>query len=90
VDKVTIAVPPDLQLENLPQGQKANSEFAICYIERSFKNNVLELRRDFVIAGISFPLAIYPKLKSFFETVHANDDDQITLRVGAVAATNSN
>lgn len=85
-DKVLITLPQDVQVENLPQGQKANSEFALCYVERATNGNVLELKRDFAIAGVSFPLNLYPALKSFFDTVHRNDDEQVTLRTAPVAA----
>jgi hypothetical protein len=88
LDKVTITLPPEVQLENLPTAQRANADFAICNVDRTASGARLELRRDFVIAGISFPLTDYPKLRTFFQTVHANDDDQITLRTTAVAASN--
>jgi Domain of Unknown Function with PDB structure (DUF3857)/Transglutaminase-like superfamily len=86
LDKVLITLPQDVQVENLPQGQKANSEFAICYLERTANGNVLQFKRDFAIAGVSFPLNLYPALKTFFETVHRNDDEQVILRTAAVAA----
>jgi hypothetical protein len=86
LDKVAITLPPDVQVENLPQGQKANSDFALCFVERATNGNVLELKRDFAIAGVSFPLNLYPELKSFFDTVHRNDDEQVTLRTAPVAA----
>lgn len=88
LDKVVITLPPDVQVENLPQGQKANTDFAVCYVERSAAGNVLQLKRDFAIGGVSFPLNLYPTLKTFFDTVHRNDDEQVTLRLAAVAASN--
>lgn len=87
-DKVVITLPPEVQVENLPQGQKANADFAVCYVERSASGNVLQLKRDFAIGGVSFPLNLYPTLKTFFDSVHRNDDEQVTLRLATVAASN--
>ena len=77
-----------MQVENLPQSQPAQSDYALCNVQRTANGNVLELRRDFAINGISFPLPEYPKLKSFFEKVHSNDEEQVTLRTAPAAASN--
>lgn len=87
-EKLQITLPPEVQVENMPQSQPASTDFGLCKVQRALKGNVLELTRDFAIAGISFPLPEYPALKSFFDKVHTNDDEQITLRTGQVAASN--
>ena len=88
MDKMQITLPPDMQVENLPQSQPARSDFAICNVQRTAKGNVLELTRDFAINDISFPVKDYPSLKSFFDKMHTNDEEQITLRTAPVAANN--
>jgi len=88
IDRVQITLPPEVQVENLPQSQPVQSDFGICNVQRTAKGNVLELQRDFAIGGISFPLPDYPKLKSFFEKVRSNDEEQVTLRTSPVAASN--
>jgi hypothetical protein len=85
-DRVVINLPADLHLENLPQAQAANAEFAVCSVQRNLTGNVLELRRDFALGGYAFAAADYPKLKSFFEQVHTNDDQQVTLQITPVTA----
>ena len=86
IDRIQIALLPDVQVENLPQSQPAKADFAICSVQRTSKGNILDLRRDFAINGISFLLPEYPKLKSFFEKVHTNDEEQVTLQTAPVAA----
>ncbi|HEY6971098.1 MAG TPA: DUF3857 domain-containing protein [Candidatus Angelobacter sp.] len=88
IEKVQITLPAEVQVENLPQSQSTQSDYAICKVQRTSNGKVLELRRDFAINGISFPVAEYPKLKSFFDKVHVNDEEQVTLRTTPVAASN--
>ncbi|HEY6250822.1 MAG TPA: DUF3857 and transglutaminase domain-containing protein [Candidatus Angelobacter sp.] len=88
VDRLQVTLPADVQVENLPQSETAKVEFAMCKVQRAASGNVLDLTRDFAINGMSFPLKEYPSLKSFFDKVHANDDEQITLRTSPVAASN--
>jgi len=85
-DRVVITLPPDVHLENLPQAQTAKADFAICSVQRTLTGNVLELRRDFALGGNVFLLTEYPKLKSFFDQVHSNDDEQVTLQTTPVTA----
>ena len=87
-EKVQITLPSEVQVENMPQSQPASTDFGLCKVQRAVKGNVLELTRDFAVAGISFTVPEYPALKSFFDKVHTNDDEQITLRTGQVAASN--
>ena len=87
-EKVQITLPAEVQVENLPQSQSTQSDYAICKVQRTSNGKVLEFRRDFAINGISFPVAEYPKLKSFFDKVHTNDEEQVTLRTTPVAASN--
>lgn len=86
IQKVQITLPADVQVENLPHNEPVKADFAVCGVQRTAKGNVLELRRDFAIASNSFPLKDYPALKSFFEKVHASDEEQVTLQVTPVAA----
>lgn len=80
IEKVQITLPSDVQVESLPQSEPVKADFGICSIQRTAKGNMLEIFRDFAIGGMSFPLTEYPKLKSFFEKVRTNDDEQITLQ----------
>lgn len=80
IEKVQITLPQDVQVESLPQSEPVETDFGSCNIQRAAKGNVLEIFRDFAIGGMSFPVTEYPKLKSFFEKVHTNDDEQITLQ----------
>jgi hypothetical protein len=86
IEKVQITLPPEVQVESLPQSEPAQTDFAICKVQRKVNGNTLEILRDFALGGISFPVAEYPKLKSFFEKVHANDEEQIALRTTPAAA----
>lgn len=88
VEKVQITLPPDVQVESIPETQQASAQFALCKTQRVAKGNVLDLTRDFAINGMSFQLKDYPELKSFFDKVHSNDEEQITLRTAPVAASN--
>jgi hypothetical protein len=86
LENVQITLPAEMQVENLPQSQPARTDLAFCSVQRTTKDNVIELRRDFVLGALTVPLADYPKLKSFFEKVRANDDEQVTLQLTPAAA----
>jgi hypothetical protein len=88
IDQVQVTLPPTVQLENLPASDEARTEFSMCNVRRAATGNSLSFHRDFAIAGIAFPLDMYPMLKSFFEKVRSNDDAPVMLKVAAVSAAN--
>jgi len=88
LERMQITLPADVEVENIPQSQPASADFAICKVQRTVKGNVMELTRDFAINGISFPVTDYPALKTFFDKVHSNDEEQVTLRTAPAAASN--
>lgn len=84
-DSVQITVPASLQVESLPQTQPIRADFAVYKADRTTKGNVLELHRDFAMAGFVFQLPYYPALKSFYEKVRSGDEEQVVLQAATAA-----
>ncbi len=89
VDRATITLPSGVQVENLPYSEPAETDFALCRVQRNVRGQTLDFQRDFAINGIAFTVAEYPIVKAFFEKLHSNDDEQVVLRLASSApATN--
>jgi hypothetical protein len=79
LDDVQFTYPADYKVENLPQSQPVQTDFAIYKFERKESGNAISLNRDFAIAGIGFPLQFYPELRRFYGEVNAGDSQQLVL-----------
>jgi hypothetical protein len=88
VDRAVITLPSGVQVENLPYSAPAETDFALCRVQRTARGQTLDFQRDFAINGFAFAVAEYPVVKAFFEKLHSNDDEQVVLRIASAAATN--
>ena len=86
IEKVQVTLPAEMQIESLPQSEPAQTDFAICKVQRKLNGNTLEVVRDLALGAISFSAGDYSKLKSFFDKVRANDEEQVALQTTPVAA----
>jgi Domain of Unknown Function with PDB structure (DUF3857)/Transglutaminase-like superfamily len=82
-DDVQIAVPGGLRVENLPQTQPVQTDFAFYRATRTAAGNTLSFTRDFAMGGIAFNKDLYPELKTFYSGVTAGDSEQVVLTTAA-------
>lgn len=76
-DDILIGLPPNVQVESVPETKPIKAGFAYYSIERTAKGRVLEAKREFAIGDMAFPVADYSKLKEFFEGVNAADSEPL-------------
>lgn len=80
VDETHIKLPPSLQVESLPETQTIKLDYAYYKSERENKAGEILSTRDFLVAGLGFPVKDYADLKGFYDKVKAADDQQAILR----------
>jgi len=79
-DDVTLALPPNTQIESLPP--HAILDRGLCVYESSFEKqgNSLRLKRTLRMQVYYLPAANYLALRNFLDQVRANDEHQATLQ----------
>lgn len=81
VDQVTIALPPGMSVESLPDKQKVQLSYAIYMNQASnVGGDTLLLDRDVAMAEYVFPKEQYPELKGFYDKLKTFDQQQVVLR----------
>jgi len=85
VDEISLRLPPGRKVASLPNPRVQNSSFASYEATSRTQGETVELKRKLVINGILFPVAYYPALRLFFNTVRAGDEQQIVLENATTA-----
>ena len=83
LDDVQISVPPVLRVENMPQTQPVQTDFAFYSLKRTANGNLLVFNRDFAMGGIAFRQGDYDQLRKFFAGVTSGDSEQVILTSAA-------
>jgi hypothetical protein len=87
VDDISIELPPGYQVASVPKPFRAN--ITVAKYESSAQNSgtVLHLTRAIEVSSLIVPVANYPVLQDFFESVRTADTEQTVLTApGATAA----
>jgi hypothetical protein len=88
VDDLTIEIPSGWQVYSLPKPQHQNGNVVNFSTTAEDAKGKLHLTRslslDLVLVGIEY----YPSLRSFFQTVRTDDEQQIVLQPGTATASN--
>jgi hypothetical protein len=86
VDQITIALPPGIAIENLPEKQKVQLDYAIySNAATNVGSDAIRVDRDIAMAAYVFPKEKYPEIKSFYDKVRNLDEQQLILRSAANA-----
>jgi hypothetical protein len=80
LDEVTIEMPKEFAVENLPQPKKNQTDFAYYDANWAQVGNKLMMTRRFAMQGLLLPTTIYPKVRSFYEEVSNADQESVVLR----------
>jgi hypothetical protein len=87
VDEVHMTLPPGVQVENLPANDTQKLSYAAYVMEQKPEGtNGIFARRDLVMAGMAFPPDSYPEVKTFYDKVKADDDQEAILKAAPNAA----
>ena len=88
VDDITIDLPLDWKVSNLPAPQKSDGHVISYSLNVQNNNGTLHLQRQIDMNIILMEAKYYLPLRSFFQTVRSGDDQQIVLLPGSSAAQN--
>ncbi len=82
-DDLTLHVPTGYKIESAPAASEAKQvePGMLSYeISATQQDDAVEVRRAFILDGSLFPVASYPALQKFFNTMKTGDDAQIVLQ----------
>jgi hypothetical protein len=88
IDDVKLKVPAEYKIESVPPARQAKPGVVSYEISAAQHGNVVEVKRLLVLDGLAFPVASYPALRNFFNTVKTDDDAQIVLQNAETAKNN--
>jgi hypothetical protein len=80
IDDVKLKVPAEYKIESVPPAKQAKPGVVSYEISAAQQGDVVEVKRSLVLDGMAFPVANYPALRNFFNTVKTDDDAQIVLQ----------
>jgi len=86
IDDLTIELPVGWQVGSLPKDVDQNAKAAEYSLKMENKNGNLHIRRELRCDLTMVPKETYPALRSFFQLVRTQDDQQIVLQPGEVSA----
>lgn len=87
-DQFQLTLPPNVTVDSLPQGGDVPfAPNADCVAKFVSQGNVFAYGRMLRVANSIYKADEYPQVRSFFQKVSANDQEQIALKVVPVAAT---
>jgi Domain of Unknown Function with PDB structure (DUF3857)/Transglutaminase-like superfamily len=81
IDDVKFQAPAGYKIETIPPATVTKPGAVVSYeISASQQASEAEVKRRLVINGLMFPVEYYTSLRSFFNTVKSNDEEQIVLQ----------
>jgi hypothetical protein len=88
VDDVTIDLPPNWQVQNLPPPQNQDGHVVAYSLKTEKAANSLHLTRRVTVDILMLDTKYYTALRDFFQMVRTSDEAQIVLQPGAATASN--
>jgi hypothetical protein len=85
-DDVTIDLPLDWQVNNIPSVQAVDAKAAVYKINIENNKGTLHMTRRVNLDLLMVDSKLYPTLRAFFQAVKTGDEQQIVLQPGATAA----
>lgn len=79
MDETTITFPASLQVENLPEVQPVQTDYALYTMTDIKVRNSVKINRTYIMGGIAFHQNEYANLRKFFEGVNAGDTQSLVL-----------
>jgi hypothetical protein len=87
-DDITIELPPGWQVASLPQGQNQDGHVVAYTLKAENEHGTVHLVRTLNVDFLLLEKKYYTALRSFFQQVRTNDEEQIVLQPGSTSASN--
>lgn len=84
-DDVTLELPGDLKVEQVPSMQGFRDKFASFRFSTELQGTQLKMTRQVSMDGYYFPVAFYPRLRNFYDLLRANDEEMTVLKAAPAA-----
>jgi transglutaminase-like putative cysteine protease len=88
IDDLTIELPAGWQVGAIPKELDQNAKAAEYSLKVENKEGLLHIRRELRSDLMMVPKETYPVLRSFFQLVKSQDDQQVVLQPGGTSANN--
>jgi Domain of Unknown Function with PDB structure (DUF3857)/Transglutaminase-like superfamily len=88
IDDLTIELPAGWQVGAIPKELDQNAKAAEYSLKVENKEGLLHIRRELRSDLMMVPKETYPVLRSFFQLVKSQDDQQVVLQPGGTSASN--
>jgi hypothetical protein len=88
IDDLTIGLPDGWQVGNVPKELDQNAKGAEYSLKVDNKEGVLHIRRELRSDLFMVPKETYPALRTFYQVVKSQDDQQVVLQPGGTSASN--
>jgi Domain of Unknown Function with PDB structure (DUF3857) len=79
-DELVLELPQGYKVESLPAPGVLQTKFSSYKLSTEQQGAGLKLTRNFVMDGYYFPVTQYPELRTFYNFVRANDEEQAILQ----------
>jgi hypothetical protein len=79
MDETTITFPASLQVENLPEVQPVQTDYALYTMTDIKVLNSVKINRTYIMGGVAFHQNEYANLRKFFDGVNAGDTQSLVL-----------
>jgi hypothetical protein len=88
IDDLTIELPPGWQVGSVPKESDQNAKAAEYILKVENQEGVLHIRRELRSDLFMVPKETYPALRTFYQVVKSQDDQQVVLQPGGTSASN--
>jgi hypothetical protein len=88
VDDITIELPSDWQIGNVPPPQKSDRGLAVYTSETTKEKGALKFHRTLSLDALFLDVKNYPALRHFFQEVRTLDEQQVLLQPPSASASN--
>jgi len=88
IDDVKIRTPSGYKIETTPETRQVGGGPVYYQISGSAQGDEVEVKRQLIVKGVSFPVESYSGLRTFFSTAKSDDDTQVVFQTSETAKNN--
>ena len=88
IDDVKMRAPSGYKIETAPDTRQVGGGPVFYQISGTTRADQVEVKRQLVVKGVSFPVESYSGLRTFFNTAKSDDDTQVVFQTSETAKNN--
>jgi hypothetical protein len=88
IDDVKMRAPSGYKIETAPDTRQVGGGPVFYQISGTTQADQVEVKRQLVVKGVSFPVESYSGLRTFFNTAKSDDDTQVVFQTSETAKNN--